>query len=106
LHVTIRSCPLKLVSTERSRLAVDALHRMVPFNEAESSSDVLRERMIAELIETGVLTDPGIEAAFRAARGRCSRQPALRLSCRTRSTTPYGRGSRTRAGPCPRCPHQ
>jgi protein-L-isoaspartate(D-aspartate) O-methyltransferase len=34
--------------------------------EAESSSEALRKRMIAELIESGVLTDPGIEAAFRA----------------------------------------
>ncbi|WP_129789140.1 methyltransferase, FxLD system [Promicromonospora panici] len=34
--------------------------------EAASSSDALRERMIAELIESGVLTDPAIEAAFRA----------------------------------------
>ncbi|WP_454860121.1 hypothetical protein [Promicromonospora soli] len=34
--------------------------------EATTSSEVLRERMIAELIESGVLTDPAIEAAFRA----------------------------------------
>ncbi|MEU4360519.1 methyltransferase, FxLD system [Promicromonospora sp. NPDC023987] len=34
--------------------------------EAESSSEVLRESMIAELIESGFLTDPAIEAAFRA----------------------------------------
>jgi protein-L-isoaspartate(D-aspartate) O-methyltransferase len=33
--------------------------------EAESSSKALRERMIAELIESDVLTDPAIEAAFR-----------------------------------------
>ncbi|GAA4714555.1 protein-L-isoaspartate(D-aspartate) O-methyltransferase [Promicromonospora umidemergens] len=30
------------------------------------SSEALRERMIAELIESGFLTDPAIEAAFRA----------------------------------------
>ena len=35
-------------------------------SEAMSSSETLRERMIAELIESGVLTDPGIESAFRA----------------------------------------
>lgn len=35
--------------------------------ETESTSEVLRERMIAELIESGVLTDPAIKAAFRAA---------------------------------------
>lgn len=34
--------------------------------EATSSSEALRERMIAELIESGVLTDPAIEATFRA----------------------------------------
>lgn len=34
--------------------------------EAESSSKALRERMVAELVESGVLTDSGIEAAFRA----------------------------------------
>jgi|SRR5690606_15972776 len=34
--------------------------------EAKSSSEALRERMITELIESGVLTDPAIEAAFRA----------------------------------------
>jgi protein-L-isoaspartate(D-aspartate) O-methyltransferase len=35
-------------------------------SEAPSSSEALRERMIAELVESGVLTDPAIEAAFRA----------------------------------------
>ena len=32
---------------------------------ATSNSKALRERMIAELIEPGILTDPAIEAAFR-----------------------------------------
>lgn len=70
------------------------------------SFEALRERMIAELIGSGVLTDPAIEAAFRAVPREVFAQPALRPSCRTRSTTSSRRGSVRTAGSCLRCPHR
>jgi protein-L-isoaspartate(D-aspartate) O-methyltransferase len=67
-----------------------------------SSSEAARERTVAELIESGVLTDSAIEAAFRAV------PREVFAPADTPAELPHAINDvvETRFTSCPRCPRQ